>query len=383
MRTGSWGLVFLLAVVAAGCGGADGGGGSDGTTEEGLRYRSQTRTYYIAAVEEDWDYAPAGMNVFTGEAFDDDANVFVENGPDRIGSVYRKSLYREFTDATFTTRAPRDPGWEHLGYLGPVIRGVVGDTIVVEFKNLTAYPASVHPHGVLYAKDSEGAPYDDGTSGTDKDDDIVPPGGTHTYTWGVPERAGPGPHDGSSKGWMYHSHVDEVADTNAGLVGPLIITARDRARRDGTPKDVDRELVTVFTVLDENASLHLDTNIATFPTDPGSVDPEDEGFGESNLMHAVNGYVYGNIPGLDTTQGERVRWYVYGIGNEVDLHTPHWHGQTVLSEGMRMDMVDLLPMSMVVADMVPDAPGTWAYHCHVNDHLLAGMLALYTVAPAP
>ena len=25
-------------------------------------------------------------------------------------------------------------------------------------------------------------------------------------------------------------------------------------------------------------------------------------------------------------QGERVRWYVMGMGTEVDLHTPHWHG---------------------------------------------------------
>ncbi len=37
--------------------------------------------------------------------------------------------------------------------------------------------------------------------------------GRHTYTWLVPDRAGPGPGDGSSLMWMYHSHTDEVADT--------------------------------------------------------------------------------------------------------------------------------------------------------------------------
>ena len=42
-------------------------------------------------------------------------------------------------------------------------------------------------------KTLEGAPYDDGTSGVDKEDDAVPPGKTHLYTWEVPERAGPGP----------------------------------------------------------------------------------------------------------------------------------------------------------------------------------------------
>jgi FtsP/CotA-like multicopper oxidase with cupredoxin domain len=34
---------------------------------------------------------------------------------------------------------------------------------------------------------------------------------------------------------------------------------------------------------------------------------------------------------------------------------------------------------MKVLDMVPDAAGTWLYHCHVNDHILAGMMALYKV----
>ena len=49
--------------------------------------------------------------------------------------------------------------------------------------------------------------------------------------------------------------------------------------------------------------------------------------------------------------------------------------------GLRTDVVMLLPASMIVADMVPDEPGTWLLHCHVNDHITAGMLALYTVTP--
>jgi manganese oxidase len=48
---------------------------------------------------------------------------------------------------------------------------------------------------------------------------------------------------------------------------------------------------------------------------------------------------------------------------------------------MRMDMLELLPGSMKVVDMQPDDLGTWMYHCHVNDHITAGMLALYTVTP--
>jgi hephaestin len=46
---------------------------------------------------------------------------------------------------------------------------------------------------------------------------------------------------------------------------------------------------------------------------------------------------------------------------------------------MRSDMIQLLPGMMMVSDMVPDDPGTWLFHCHVNDHIAAGMLSRYRV----
>jgi manganese oxidase len=178
---------------------------------------------------------------------------------------------------------------------------------------------------------------------------------------------------------MYHSHTDEVADSYSGLIGPMIVTGKGKARADGSPKDVDREFITMFMVSDENQSHYLDANIAKYATDPASVDPEDEDFGESNLMHSINGYVFGNQPMITMHRGEHVRWYVMSMGTEVDLHTPHWHGNTVTVNGMRMDVVSLLPATMVVADMVPDDAGIWLFHCHVNDHIRAGMLTRYKV----
>jgi manganese oxidase len=130
------------------------------------------------------------------------------SGPDRIGRINLKALYREYTDATFTSLRPADPSSAHLGTLGPIIRAVMGDTIEVVFKNNTGFPASIHPHGVAYGKDAEGVPYNDGTSGADQQDDSVAPGATFTYRWTVPERSGPGPNDPSSIVWLYHCHVD-------------------------------------------------------------------------------------------------------------------------------------------------------------------------------
>ena len=50
----------------------------------------------------------------------------------------------------------------------------------------------------------------------------------------------------SSKLWLYQSLVNQAADDNAGLVGPMIITERGKALPDGRPDDVDTEFMTVF-----------------------------------------------------------------------------------------------------------------------------------------
>jgi FtsP/CotA-like multicopper oxidase with cupredoxin domain len=340
-----------------------------------------TRTYYLAAEEALWDYAPSyPNNPMHDGPFTDAEKVFVEgNGKDRIGHRYYKARYVEYTDAGFAKPKPRPPEWEHLGILGPVIRADVGDTIKVVMKNkLEGMPVSLHPHGVFYRKDSEGTPYADGTAGADKADDVLQPGAVHTYTWQVPERSGPGPRDPSSIVWLYHSHVDEAADTNTGLVGPIVISRKGELQANGRLKGIDREFVVLFSVFDENQSLLLDKNRAAFAPESK---PDDEAFHESNLMHAMNGYVYTNLPGLEMREGERVRWYQLGLGTEVDLHTPHWHGNTLTETGRRVDVLNLMPGTHVTVDMQPDNPGTWMYHCHVNDHINAGMMANYVVKP--
>ena len=337
------------------------------------------RVYYVAAEEVAWDYAPSGRDLMMDMAFDEDQQVFVASSTEAIGRVYKKAIYRAYTDASFSTRLERGAEWRHLGLLGPILRAEVGDTMTVVFRNKASRPYTIPPHGVFYAKDSEGAPHADGTSGADKADDSVPPGATHTYRWKVPERAGPAESDPSSIIWPYHSHVDAPADTNSGLIGAIIITGKGMARPDGRPADVDREFVTLFTVTDENMSWYLDENIAAY-ADPSAVDVESDEFVESNLMHGINGFVYANMPGLDMKIGERVRWYAIALGTEVDLHTPHWHGNVGVWDGHRIDTIDLMPATTRIIDMVPDDPGTWMFHCHVNDHIAAGMTAIYRIA---
>ena len=88
----------------------------------------------------------------------------------------------------------------------------------------------------------------------------------------------------------------------------------------------------MFTVLDENESWYLDKNIDTYCKKPGNKETlkGNEDFKESNKMHGINGFVFGNLKGLEMYQKEKVDWYLVGIGNEVDMHTVHFHGQTFL-----------------------------------------------------
>lgn len=87
-------------------------------TSECKSYEGQTRTYYIAADEVEWDYASLVLNQMKAHEFNEDENVFVENSSDRIGSTYIKALYREYTDDTFSELKPRTSEWQHLGTLG-------------------------------------------------------------------------------------------------------------------------------------------------------------------------------------------------------------------------------------------------------------------------
>jgi len=359
-----------------------------GACQGGSGLAPMTRTYYVAAEEVVWDYAPSNRDLIKNADWDSISKPFVTAGDMHVGRLAKKAIYREYTDSTFTTLKDRPAEWEHLGIMGPLLRGVVGDTIRVVFLNRTSFPTSMHPHGVFYNKDSEGAPYEDGTDPSAKLDDGVTPGTTHVYVWPVRERAGPTKAQGSTAFWMYHSHTTEVDDVNAGLIGPMVVTARGMARADAAPTDVDRELVVGFLEFDETNSTLWEENLRAYGKPPKEIKP-DLTFGiravgpetQYGFKETMNGFFYGNTPGLTMRQGARVRWYLMASTN-FEFHAPHWHGNVVESMHMNTDVVGLLPMGMVVADMVPDNPGTWLFHCHVSEHLLMGMEATYRVVPA-
>jgi plastocyanin len=128
---------------------------------------------------------------------------------------------------------------------GPTLECNVGDRMIVHFRNkdfrpgldITACTHSLHPHGIVFAPQSDGAfplsPPDPtqpipsaeasawsaiGVTGGLKQGDRVPPSGTFTYTWdtfGWPATAGV---------WHYHDHsICDHENTLLGALGFLII----------------------------------------------------------------------------------------------------------------------------------------------------------------
>jgi FtsP/CotA-like multicopper oxidase with cupredoxin domain len=338
-RRHRYGLVRsgLLAVVALSC-----------RDRAPAPVSPKTNHYFVAAEPVQWDYAPLGRDA-----------VYDRRLPEPWGrrTVYSKLRYVQYTDDSFTRRIGSPP---QMGILGPTLRAAVGDTLKIVFLNRTDRPLSMHPHGVRYALPSEGARYAPQASSRG----VVQPGARTTYTWIADEGAGPTAAEPSSKVWLYHSHVMADEEIYRGLIGTILVTDPRRATPDRRPADVNRELTALFMVFDENQE---DT-------------PEAER--EGNLKHTINGLLFGNLQGLTLVEGERVRWYIVALGNEVDLHTAHWHGETVVAEsGRRTDVIEVLPASMRVADMLADNPGTWLFHCHVADHMMAGMYTTYTIRP--
>nr|ACB21239.1 coagulation factor VIII isoform a precursor (predicted) [Plecturocebus moloch] len=85
----------------------------------------KTWVHYIAAEEEDWDYAPSVI------APNDRSykSQYLNNGPQRIGRKYKKVRFMAYTDETFKTREPIQ---YESGILGPLLYGEVGDTLLMD-----------------------------------------------------------------------------------------------------------------------------------------------------------------------------------------------------------------------------------------------------------
>ena len=264
--------------------------------EKATKLQGKIRTYYVAADEVNWNYAPAGRDEAMGQAFDEISRLYTQPGPHRIGAIYKKAIYREYTDASFSKLKVRPAEEQYLGLLGPILRGEVGDTIRVVFKN-KRIPSLQHASARSVLQKRLGRRgYNDKTSAADKER-------WRRSTWwdtrlhmGNSGTSGPGSQRSEFLFWLYHSHADELRDVASGLFGAIVVTRRGSALPDGRPKALDREFVNLFIAINENESWYLEDNIRDHATDPRGVNRKESplihsrGNGRNNRRDRLRGY---------------------------------------------------------------------------------------------
>jgi FtsP/CotA-like multicopper oxidase with cupredoxin domain len=284
---------------------------------------SRTIDYWIAAVPVSWNITPNGRDALTGEKIPTEK------------SVMQTVVYRRYSPG-WREPLPNAPTGDADGLLipGPLIQTRVGDHLRIHFKNMDTLhhaPHSMHFHGVSYRPSSDGA-YLPGFSGRDAD---VAPG--HTYTYRL--TAGPD----SAGVWPYHDHSPSMMDSIAGgMYGMLSILGPN----DQAP---DREFEVVLAPMGKN-------------------------------FMTIDGRAFvGNTPVFRAKVGDLVQWDVMAMGS--DFHTFHVHGHRwVGTGGAPRDTQTVGPAESFRIRWVEDAPGTWLYHCHVEDHMMRGMIGIYQVS---
>jgi FtsP/CotA-like multicopper oxidase with cupredoxin domain len=97
-------------------------------------------------------------------------------------------------------------------------------------------------------------------------------------------------------------------------------------------------------------------------------------------LMTINGRAFvGNTPVFQARIGDLVQWDVLTLGD--DFHTFHVHGHRWRApDGTFTDTKTIGPAESFFVRWREDVPGTWLYHCHVESHMMNGMIGVYRVA---
>jgi FtsP/CotA-like multicopper oxidase with cupredoxin domain len=276
----------------------------------------------VAAVPTSWNIVPNGHDAIMNMPVEPADTIFPTVVYRRYSAHWRRPLQNAARSSDDGLLIP-----------GPLIKARVGDKLRIHFKNMDTLrhdAHSMHFHGVDYKPNSDGA-YIPGFSGRDGD---VKFGRTYTYKL-IAGRDSAGV-------WPYHDHSPSMqASIDGGMFGMLSILGRHE-------QAPDKEFEVVFSPLGK--------------------------------FMAIDGRAFvGNTPVFHSAVGDLVQWDVMAMGS--DHHTFHVHGHHWLTAGgIARDTQTIGPAESQRFRWREQEPGTWIYHCHVEDHMMRGMIGIYQVA---
>ncbi|XP_022415864.1 coagulation factor V isoform X1 [Delphinapterus leucas] len=309
--------------------------------------------YFIAAEEVIWDYAP----IIPANMDKKYRSLHLDNFSNQIGKHYKKVVYKQYQDASFT-KLLENPNIKEDGILGPIIRAQVRDTLKIMFKNMASRSYSIYPHGVTFSC-YEDEVNSSSTSGSNTMIKAVQPGETYTYKWNILESDEPMENDAQCLTRPYYSNVDITRDIASGLIGLLLICKSRSLDKRGIQRAADIEQQAVFAVFDENKSWYIEDNIYKFCENPEKVKRDDPKFYESNIMSTINGYVPESIPTLGFCFDDTVQWHFCSMGTQNDILTIHFTGHSFIYGKKHEDTLTLFPMRGESVTVTMDNVGTW------------------------
>ena len=217
-----------------------------------------------------------------------------------------------------------------LGYNGtwpgPTLRVVEGDLVRATFRNELTETTGVHFHGQRLPNNMDGVPQ--------VTQDPIQPGASFTYEFVAR----------STGSHMYHSHHNATDQVGRGLLGAFIVDPRDPEERPDRKYGVTQDIVWI-----SNDTLG--------------------GF-------TINGRGFPATKPITAKLGERI--YIRFMNEGVMMHPWHLHGtpmRIVARDGYALgsaaftcDTLGVNPGERWDAVVDCDAPGVWAFHCHVLPH---------------
>jgi manganese oxidase len=236
--------------------------------------------------------------------------------------------------------------WAYNGYVNStMIEAVEGERVRIYVTNRLPIATSVHWHGIYLPNGM------DGVAGLTQP--YIKPGETAKYEFTLRQHGT----------FMFHSHHDEMTQMGMGLIGMFIMHPRNPAPE----YHVDRDFALMLSEWDIKV---------------GTARPNTLQMTDFNIL-TMNGKVFPSTGPLVCKTGDKVRIRLGNLG-AMDHHPIHIHGyyfRITATDGEDIPLSAQWPETTTLVavgqtrtlEFIADAPGDWAFHCHMTHHVMNQM----------
>ena len=280
---------------------------------------------------------------------------------------------------------------------GPTLVFTEGDTATVHLTNLACKDnyiigengpnensyLGIHVHGVHYSIEDDASYQRMHMTGTTAES-AASCGETVTYSWDAGA--------GTAGTWPYHDHTfskNEIGSEDLGLFGTVIVNPANGLVSGFVNSETGRTERILTSQIEKEFVLWMVSSkvLGTSVFYGMEIDYDVNNDGRATMDDIKQTPLWTNPP-LYASDGAKVRYHVLGLGDET--HAFHLHGHRWIdATGGAADIIDVKEIAPLqrhtfiieASDNGDEHNGTegWMYHCHVFEHMEAGMNGMMMV----